>query len=313
MPNQLMEVIVNHLFSLADEGGGFAPSPEIGYLGIADSRVSDLAATVYAAEIAQTLGVELPYPDATAEYIRMRQQTEGYFRCLEPRPGVRQEDYYLYQTCMGVRGLKALGHSPRYDPLAWMERQIRSRDTFEAYHPDFFANTYAALETPMPDDCAARLRRFLLSRQDPETGWIIQTPDRAFELNNPMTFHAARVFHLTGGVIPHAKKILDTFMKVQKKDGSWSNGNVHGNFDACVAIRILSDNSEPYREAVRRAAEWALKCRNPDGGFSHFGDRPSEVDAAYFHVATLVMAGMLPSKLGPKNNWIGWGHTLISR
>ena len=62
MANEWFERIVSHIFSLADEDGGFSPSPQVGYLGVADSKVSDLAATVYAAEIAQTLGRDVAIP-----------------------------------------------------------------------------------------------------------------------------------------------------------------------------------------------------------------------------------------------------------
>jgi hypothetical protein len=55
-----------------------------------------------------------------------------------------------------------------------------------------------------------------------------------------------------------------------------------------------------------------LTCRNADGGFGHFPGSPSDMDAVYFHVGTLVMAGWLrPVKpLPPDPHLLGWGHLM---
>ena len=55
----------------------------------------------------------------------------------------------------------------------------------------------------------------------------------------------------------------------------------------------LGSNRPECRRALDRAAAWALTCRNADGGFGHFPGSPSDADAVYFQVGTLVMTGTL--------------------
>jgi len=52
------------------------------------------------------------------------------------------------------------------------------------------------------------------------------------------------------------------------------------------------------------------KCRAADGGFGHYPGSPSDADACFFHVGTLVMAGWLkPADPLPKDSHLlGWGH-----
>jgi prenyltransferase beta subunit len=322
----LQKKIIDYVFSLADEEGGFQASAVANFLGVADGKVSEIAAATYAAEISQTLGLEVPYPEKTAEYIQARQHSDGYFVNLAPLPGVPTHAYLMYNTCVALRGLKALGKSPRYDPRQWLDQFIRSRENIGCYEPDFYANSYAALQDEMKPDCFNKLADFLLITQDEKTGWLLQPglKERGlpFERNNPFTFHATRVFHLAGQKIPMADKILETFIQVQEDDGSWKLGGVHGTFDACVTLRMLGDNSEKYQKAIKHSADWALTCQREDGGFNHFGGNApisgyidnahSEMDACYFHICTLAMAGILPFKIGYENNWIGWGHSLMN-
>jgi len=326
MENKMLQKkIVDYLFSLSDKEGGFQSSTVLNFLGVADGKVSEIAPATYAAEIAQTLGIEVPFPEKTAEFIQLHQHPDGYFRNLVPLPGVPTDEYLLYNTCISLRGLKALGKSPRHDPRKWLDSHIRSASVIGPYEPDFYANSYAAVEEEMKPDCFHKLADYLLSKQDEKTGWLLQPGLKElnwpFERHNPFTFHAARVFHLAGQRIPMADKILETFMALQEDDGSWKEGNVHGTFDACVTIRMLSDNSEKFQKAIRRAGDWVLTCQREDGGFNHFGNKaikgyidnaPSEMDACYFHVSTLAMAGILPLRIGYENRWIGWGHSLMN-
>lgn len=321
----MLKKIMRYIHGLADENGGFQASSKFGFLGVADGAVSEIASATYAAEIAQTLGVALPFPDKTAEFIQARQHTDGYFKNLAPLPACTTTSFLLYNTCVAIRGLKALGKSPRYDPRPWMDAYIRQTKTPGDYEADFYANSYAALEDEMKPDCERKLADYLLNFQDTDTGWLIspglKKAGYPFERNNPLTFHAARFFHLAGKRIPMGEKIADTFLKVQENDGSWKLGGVHGTFDACVTLRMLFDDQLKYKGAIGHAAVWALACQQEDGGFNHFGGKaiegyidnaPSEMDACYFHVATLVMSGNLSTRVGCDNNWIGWGHTLCA-
>jgi hypothetical protein len=64
------------------------------------------------------------------------------------------------------------------------------------------------------------------------------------------------------------------------------------------------------KKAMAKAAAWALSCRNADGGVGHFPGSPSDADAVYFQVGTLVMAGFLkPAEPLPKDpQLLSWGH-----
>jgi hypothetical protein len=76
---------------------------------------------------------------------------------------------------------------------------------------------------------------------------------------------------------------------------------------------ILSQRGKDRPEvnkAMQKAARWALSCRNADGGFRHFPSSPSDADAVYFQVGTLVMAGFLkPAEPLPNDpQLLSWGH-----
>ncbi|MGH7140247.1 MAG: hypothetical protein ACREHD_31295 [Pirellulales bacterium] len=74
-------------------------------------------------------------------------------------------------------------------------------------------------------------------------------------------------------------------------------------------LRQEGAGRDDCRQAIARAAKWALTCRNADGGFGHFPGSPSDADANYFQVGTLVMAGWLPpvDPLPPDAHLLSWG------
>src|SRR5262249_33292171 len=67
----------------------------------------------------------------------------------------------------------------------------------------------------------------------------------------------------------------------------------HATFDALFILSQLGKDKPEVKKAMAKAAHWALSCRNADGGFGHFPGSPSDADAVYFQVGTLVMAGFL--------------------
>jgi len=74
----------------------------------------------------------------------------------------------------------------------------------------------------------------------------------------------------------------------------------------------LGGSSKPVRQAIEKAAEWALTCRNPDGGFGHFPKWHSDMDAVYFQFGTLIQAGRISTA---KRNLadahtLSWGHAM---
>ena len=146
MSQELLDSVVDHLLALEQPDGGFLASATPGYLGTADGRASDIAPAVYVAEILQTLGLDLPHPDRTAVFIQSRQTAQGYF---QPHAGWSGEwtcAQRQHSTCIGIRGLKALGREPAINPRPWLDDDIRGRSAFGPYEPDFYANSCAALE-----------------------------------------------------------------------------------------------------------------------------------------------------------------------
>jgi hypothetical protein len=110
--------------------------------------------------------------------------------------------------------------------------------------------------------------------------------------------------------------MLGRVLRDQKPDGSWllnpPSRDRHATFDAAFVLRQLGQGRPECRRALARAAAWALRCRNPDGGFGHFPGSPSDADAVYFQAGTLVLAGVLePADPSPPDpHLLGWGHLL---
>jgi hypothetical protein len=80
-------------------------------------------------------------------------------------------------------------------------------------------------------------------------------------------------------------------------------------------LKHLGGDSAACRQAIAKAAAWALRCRNEDGGFGHYPGSPSDADAVYFQVGTLVMAGFLRPANVPLRDaaLLGWGHLMPVR
>jgi prenyltransferase beta subunit len=121
-------------------------------------------------------------------------------------------------------------------------------------------------------------------------------------------------YRLLNETVPKAEAILARTLRDQKPDGSWLLNpparDRHATFDAVFVMRQLGKDRPECRRALAKAAAWALRCRNPDGGFGHFPGSPSDADAVYFQVGTLVMAGALEAAHPPPRDphLLGWGH-----
>jgi geranylgeranyl transferase type-2 subunit beta len=160
----------------------------------------------------------------------------------------------------------------------------------------------------MPDHIDRRMREYIILEQK-EDGYLSN--------HVASTFHAAHYFRLIGHPIPRAKEMVDRVLNDQMENGSWHlfepDWDVHACFDALFILRQLSDQNDPMvRNAYKKAIEWILKCRKPDGGFTHYPDGVhSDVDAVYFQVGGLVEAGYLIPRSDLKNEEIlGWGHAM---
>jgi geranylgeranyl transferase type-2 subunit beta len=128
------------------------------------------------------------------------------------------------------------------------------------------------------------------------------------------TFHLVHYYRLVNEETPRAEAIVTRVVRDQKPDGSWRlhppSWDVHAGFDAVFTLKQLGKDRADCRRAIDKAAAWTLTCRNADGGFGHFPGYTSDIDAIYFQVGTLVMAGYLkPVDPLPKDpHLLAWGH-----
>ena len=126
-----------------------------------------------------------------------------------------------------------------------------------------------------------------------------QTPDGYLGDHVAAAFHMAHFFRLIGQPTPCAAEMVRRVLHDQKADGGWNikdpDWDVHACFDAVFVLRQLGGESAEVQQAIHKAADWAMSCRNADGGFGHYPQRHSDMDAVYFQFGTLIQAGRLPT------------------
>lgn len=286
--------------------GSFQPGIDPDYRGMSDSVYSDLAAVTYAVTIHKTFGWKLPYEAKTVEFLLARQKPGGWFFNVAGTVDPESPEGRTYNTTQGLVALHALSRKPRYDPLPVFEAILREDyKQLPAYSTSFFPLAYLCAGQPIPEKADHGIRALMV--QD-ETGY----------LNNHIaaTFHASHYYRLIGEETPRAHAMVAQILRDQKPDGSWllhmPARDRHATFDAVFTLRHEGKNTPECRAAVARAAQWALTCRNPDGGFGHFPGSTSDADAAYFQIGTLVMAGLLKpaDPLPPDPQLLSWGHLM---
>lgn len=286
--------------------GSFQPGVDPAYRGLSDAAYSDLAAVTYAVTIHKTFGWTLPHEDRTAAFLLARQKPSGAFFNVGGTVQADSPEGRTYNTTQGLVALHALGRRPRYDPLPVFEALLKEDyKQLPAYSTSFFPLAYLCAGRPIPDKADRGIRALMV--QD-ETGYAND--------HVAATFHASHYYHLVGEETPRAREMVARILRDQKADGSWLLNlparDRHATFDAVFTLTHEGDGSPACRAAIRRAAEWALSCRNPDGGFGHYPGSPSDADAVYFQVGTLVLAGLLPpaDPLPRDPHLLSWGHLL---
>lgn len=293
----------------ARDDGGYAPSPDPAYPGNSDTGLSDLAGVTYAATLAKTMGWQLPDLERSAEYIQRRQRPDGCFAHLAGKMDPKSDLAVLYNTVQGVVALRALGRRPKIDPAKALDRFFLD-DAFKKlpwYTTSFFPLFYAALGRPFPREFDEALRR----RQSES-----QAQDGYLGDHVAATFHLAHYFRLAGQPVPKAAQMVARVLRDQKADGGWNikepDWDVHAGFDAVFILRQLGGESDTVRRAIARAADWALGCRNADGGFGHFPHWHSDLDAVYFQFGTLIQAGRVAGarRVLPDAHTLSWGHAM---
>jgi hypothetical protein len=286
--------------------GSFRPGVDPSYKGYSDSAYSDLAAVTYAVVVHKTFGWTLPHETRTRAWLQARQRPDGAFVNAGGKADPRSAQARLYNTTQGLVALHALGEKPRYDAAPVLAEILQGDyKKFPAYTTSFFPLAYLAAGHRFPTEADHKIRALLLQGED---GYV--------QNHIAATFHLVHYYRLLNEPIPKTGAILTRVLHDQKRDGSWllnpPDWDVHAGFDAAFVLRQLSRGRADCRQAIERAAQWTLGCRNADGGFGHFPGYPSDADAVYFQVGTLVMAGLLrPAEtLPPDPQLLGWGHLM---
>ncbi len=300
---------VRHFFQqTACADGSFRPGLDPAYDGMSDSAYSDLAPATYAVVIHKTFGWDLPDEARTRDFLLSRQRQDGAFIHVRGTADPKSAKARAYNTTQGLVALHALGAAPRYDPRPVFAAVLKEDyKHLPPYMTSFFPLAYLAYGEKIPPAADEKIRALMVQAED---GY----------LNNHVadTFHTVHYYRLMNEVVPKAEAIVARTLHDQKPDGSWLLNpparDRHATFDAVFVLRQLGKNRPHCRRALARAAAWALTCRNPDGGFGHFPGSPSDADAVYFQMGTLVMAGVLKpvSPLPREPHLLGWGHLVPS-
>jgi geranylgeranyl transferase type-2 subunit beta len=303
-PSAVLEGIRTFFQACAREDGSFRPGVDPAYRGMSDSAASDLAPVTYAAILHRTFGWKLPAEEATRKFLRSRQRKDGSFFHVEGTMDPDSIQGRLYNTTQGIVALRALGEKPDHDPLAAISAILAEElNALPPYSTSFFPLACLAAGSAYPAEADRKVRALMA-----------QAPDGYLNEHIAATFHAVHYYRLLGEETPRAAGILERTLRDQKPDGSWllhpPARDRHATFDAVFVIAQLGKGSPESVRAIRRAAEWALTCRNADGGFGHFPGSTSDADAVYFHIGTLVMAGVLEpaAPLAEDARLLGWGH-----
>jgi geranylgeranyl transferase type-2 subunit beta len=270
---------------------------------MSDSAYSDLAPVAYAVILSRTFGWKLPHEEKTRALLLGRQRRTGEFVNVTGTVDPASAAGKAYNTTMALMALRALGEKPRHDPLpvfaAVLEEDYKK---LPIYMTSFFPMAYLCAGKTIPAEADRKIKALM-----------VQTDDGYIDDHVASTFHAVHYYRLIGEKTPKAERILARVLRDQKADGSWMlnmpSRDRHATFDAAFTIRQLGGGAAG-KKALDRAAAWALSCRNADGGFGHFPGSPSDADAIYFQLGTLVQAGYLqPVKPAPKDgHLLGWGH-----
>jgi geranylgeranyl transferase type-2 subunit beta len=286
--------------------GSFQPGIDPEYRGMSDSAYSDLAAVTYAVTIHKTFGWKLPFEEKTVEFLLSRQKSDGAFFNVVGTVDPQSPEGRTYNTTQGLVALHALGRKPRYNPLPIFDAILKEDyKHLPAYSTSFFPLAYLCTGQAIPEKADRGIRALMV--QD-DTGYS----------NNHIaaTFHASHYYRLVGEETPRAREMVARVLRDQKFDGSWFLNmparDRHATFDAVFTLRHEGKNSSQSLAAIKKAAAWALSCRNSDGGFGHYPGSTSDADAIYFQVGTLVMAGVLKpvDPLPPDPHLLSWGHLM---
>jgi geranylgeranyl transferase type-2 subunit beta len=305
-PAEVLDGVRSFFARTARADGSFRPGIDPAYPGMSDSAASDLAPVTYAVILHRTFGWPLPDEAKTRDFLLGRQRDDGAFVNVAGTSDPTSAQARLYNTTQALVALHALGARPRRDPLP-VFADILGGDykTLAAYSTSFFPLAYRTQGKSFPPEEDRKVRALMVQDDDGYTNNHVAA-----------TFHLVHYYRLLGEEPPRAEAIVRRTLHDQKPDGSWLRNpparDRHATFDAVFVLHQLGGDREDCRRAVARAAAWALRCRNADGGFGHFPGSPSDADAVYFQTGILVMARVLrPAAPRPRDAaLLGWGHLM---
>ncbi|HKB38044.1 MAG TPA: prenyltransferase/squalene oxidase repeat-containing protein [Gemmataceae bacterium] len=303
-PEEVLVGVKEFFQKTARPDGSFRPGLDPDYRGMSDSAYSDLAPVTYAVILHRTFGWKLPHEEKTKEFLLSRQRKDGAFVNVAGTVDPGSAAGRAYNTTQGLVALRALGVKPRFDPLPVFDIVLKEDyKKLPPYMTSFFPLAYRASGRAIPVDADRKIRALMTQADD---GYLHD--------HIAATFHAVHYYRLIGEKIPKGDAIRQRILRDQKPDGSWLLNpparDRHATFDAVFSLRQLGHDRPEVKRALVRAAEWALSCRNADGGFGHFPGSTSDADAIYFQVGALVMTGFLkPVDPLPRDpHLLGWGH-----
>jgi geranylgeranyl transferase type-2 subunit beta len=307
--SEVLQGVRQFVAKTARSDGSFAPGVNADYPGMSDSAYSDLAPTVYAVILHNTFGWKLPYEGKTAEFLLARQAPDGAFFNVAGTADPKSAQARAYNTTQGLVALRALGLKPRYDALPVFASVLQEDyKHMPLYMTSFFPLAHLAVGAQIPPATDRNIRALMAQNED---GYLQE--------HVASTFHAVHYYRLVGAEVPKAEAIVKRVLVDQNANGSWFINpparDRHATFDAAFTLHQLGGNEAKVQAALRRAASWALTCRNADGGFGHFPGSASDMDAVYFQLGTLILTGWLKpaDPLPPEPHLLSWGHLMPVR
>jgi geranylgeranyl transferase type-2 subunit beta len=308
--NEILKGVYDFLQRVANEDGSFRPGIDPLYKGTSDTYYTGIAAPTYAVILCETFGWPLPYLAATKEFYLSSQKPDGAFHSRSGAFDPNTPQAKFYNTAQSLVALRFLGEKPKYDPASVIDFffQQDEFDKLPLYMTSFFPYFYSALGKPMPREYDRRLREYMEKKQ---------TDDGYIGDHVASAFHMVHYYRLVGAPVPKAEAMIERVLRDQQNNGSWCHHppdwDVHAVFDALFMMRQIGNPDDPrIRSAYDKAVQFVLQCRNDNGGFGHFPNYTSDVDAVYFHVGALVQAGFLQPRSDLKNEeFLGWGHAMI--
>lgn len=308
-PEEVLSGLKHFFAKTARPDGSFQNGVDPDYLGMSDSAYSDMAAVTYACTIHKTFGWSLPHEQKTVEFLLSRQKPNGDFFNVAGTVDPESAQGRTYNTTQGLVALHALGVQPKFNPLGTFEDILKGDyKKLPPYSTSFFPLAYLCYGRPIPAQADRGIKALM-----------VQTDDGYLNDHAAATFHASHYYRLIGEATPMADKIVARMLRDQKADGSWMlnlpSRDRHATYDAVFTLHQEGTDRADCQEAIARAVLWALSCRNPDGGFSHYPGGTSDADANYFQVGVLVMGGYLkPADPLPKDpHLLSWGHLMPTR